>query len=250
MSLTLQQADQATSLRESIPRHIAIIMDGNRRWYQKYQQKCKVKQTSGHYYGAKILPEIINSAFALGVEILTLFAFSTENFLRSEEEVQELFSLFHSQLDKQLPYFIENRIRLRCIGNVSALPIAVREKIAMIALKTEEFSNMTLVLAINYGGKDELVRAFKKLHQDLLTEKISLNAVSEDVIRSYLDTSEIPDPDLLIRTGGEMRVSNFLLWQIAYTELYVTDVLWPDFKPNHLMDAIQAYQQRSRRGGK
>ncbi|MEF9519383.1 isoprenyl transferase [Chlamydia crocodili] len=250
MSLTLKQANQANLSTQSLPRHVAIIMDGNRRWYQQHQAQCKVKYSSGHYYGAKVLPNIIESAFSLGIEVLTLFAFSTENFLRSTEEVGELFSLFDSQLDEQLPYLIENKIRLRCIGNLLALPLQLQQKISEISLKTHQNSHRDLVLAINYGGKDELVRAFKKLHQDLIEQKISSKFISEELIRLYLDTSEIPDPDLLIRTGGEMRVSNFLLWQIAYTELYVTDVLWPDFKPNHLLDAIKAYQHRSRRGGK
>ncbi|WP_375793615.1 isoprenyl transferase [Chlamydia sp. 12-01] len=250
MSLTLKQADQANLSTQSLPRHVAIIMDGNRRWYQEHQAQCSVKYSSGHYYGAKALPKIIESAFSLGIEVLTLFAFSTENFLRSTEEVRELFSLFHSQLDEQLPYLIENKIRLRCIGNLLALPTHLQQQISKITLKTKEYSTKDLVLAINYGGKDELVRAFRKLHQDLIDQKISSNSISEEIIRLYLDTSDLPDPDLLIRTGGEMRVSNFLLWQIAYTELYVTDVLWPDFKPDHLLDAIKAYQHRSRRGGK
>ncbi|AFS24644.1 isoprenyl transferase [Chlamydia psittaci] len=250
MSLTLKQADQASLSTQSLPKHVAIIMDGNRRWYQQHQTQCSVKPSSGHYYGAKVLPKIIESAFSLGIEVLTLFAFSTENFLRSAEEVAELFSLFHSQLDEQLPYLIENKIRLRCIGNLLALPHYLQKQISKVAEETQGHGIRELVLAINYGGKDELVRAFKKLHHDLVNKKISLDSVSEELIRLYLDTSEIPDPDLLIRTGGEMRVSNFLLWQIAYTELYVTDVLWPDFKPYHLLDAIKAYQHRSRRGGK
>lgn len=250
MPLTLKQEDQVNVSLQSLPRHVAIIMDGNRRWHQQHQTQCTLKQTSGHYYGAKALPSIIESAFSLGIEVLTLFAFSTENFLRSTEEVEELFSLFYSQLDEQFPYLIENKIRLRCIGNLSALPLQLQQKISEISLKTHQNSHRDLVLAINYGGKDELVRAFKKLHQDLVEQKISSDSISEELIRLYLDTSEMPDPDLLIRTGGEMRVSNFLLWQIAYTELYVTDILWPDFKPNHFLDAIKAYQHRSRRGGR
>lgn len=233
-----------------LPRHIAIIMDGNRRWYKKNKDKHKVVETRGHYYGAKALPRIIEATFSLGVEILTLFTFSTENFLRPSEEVDEIFSLFHSQLDEQLPYLIQHRIRLRCIGNVSALPQLIREKIHQVSQQTQQFSQRMLVLAINYGGRNELVRAFKNLYQDLAAKKIDLSSVSEETICTYLDTCDIPDPDLLIRTSGEMRVSNFLLWQIAYTELYVTDVLWPDFQPCHLLDAIKAYQQRSRRGGK
>lgn len=250
MSLLSAQEYQTSLSIRSLPKHVAIIMDGNRRWHQQHDTDEKIKKNSPHYYGAKILPDIIESAFSLGVEVLTLFAFSTENILRSEEEVQQLFSIFDSQLDEQFPYLLQNHIRLRYIGNLSALPGTIQKKLNKILEKTQGFSKNTLVLAFNYGGKDELVRAFKKLHQDLINKKISLASVSENTICSYLDTSGIPDPDLLIRTGGEMRVSNFLLWQIAYTELYVTDVLWPDFQPSHLLDAIKDYQQRPRRGGK
>ena len=159
-------------------------------------------------------------------------------------------SLRHKTTDVPLPYLLQNHVRLRYIGNSHALPQTIQQKLKKILKQTEKFSKNTLVLAFNYGGKDELVRAFKKLHQDLINKKISLTSISESTICSYLDTSGIPDPDLLIRTGGEMRVSNFLLWQIAYTELYVTDVLWPDFQPCHLVEAIKDYQQRPRRGGK
>lgn len=228
------------------PRHVAIIMDGNRRW----QKQHPTYPHSGHYYGAKVLPSIANAAFSLGIEVLTLFAFSTENFSRSPLEISELFSLFHAQLDHQLPYLIEHEIRLRCIGDLPSLPEDLQKKIQEISQSTKNHARRELVLAINYGGRNEIVRAFKKLHQDLLDKKLCPDQVSEQLIDSYLDTSEIGSPDLLIRTGGEMRVSNFLLWQIAYTELYIIDVLWPDFTPVHLLDAIQAYQQRSRRGGK
>ncbi|WP_035392424.1 isoprenyl transferase [Chlamydia ibidis] len=249
MSLVPEEASQPVS-RNPSPRHIAIIMDGNRRWYKQQQKPAHLEYSSGHYYGAKVLPRIVQSALTYGVEVLTLFAFSTENFLRSQDEVSELFSLFSTQLDIQLPYLIENQIRLRCIGNLSKLPSYIQDKLNKVINVTNTFSRMDLVLAINYGGKDELIRAFKKLHLDLLNRTISLEDVSESLVNSYLDTSEVGDPDLLIRTGGEMRVSNFLLWQIAYTELYVTDVLWPDFTGRHLRDAITAYQQRSRRGGR
>lgn len=250
MSLLLTQEDRTILSTKPLPRHIAIIMDGNRRWHQQRDTDLQIKENSAHYYGAKIVPNIVEFAFSLGIEVLTLFAFSTENFLRSEDEVQQLFSIFDSQLDEQLPYLLQNHVRLRYIGNSRALPQTIQQKLKKILKQTEKFSKNTLVLAFNYGGKDELVRAFKKLHQDLINKKISLTSISESTICSYLDTSGIPDPDLLIRTGGEMRVSNFLLWQIAYTELYVTDVLWPDFQPCHLVEAIKDYQQRPRRGGK
>ncbi|WP_066483319.1 isoprenyl transferase [Candidatus Chlamydia sanziniae] len=235
---------------KDLPRHVAIIMDGNRRWYKQHRDTCAETHISGHYYGVKVIPDILAFAMRLGIKVLTLYAFSTENFRRSEEEIHELFTLFYTQLDQQLPYLIKHEICLRCIGDLSKLPRVVEEKITHTVKMTASFSRLELVLAINYGAKDELIRAFKKLHRDILDQKISSEDLSESLISSYLDTSGLTDPDLLIRTGGEMRVSNFLLWQIAYTELYVTEVLWPDFKPQDLFDAIQAYQSRSRRGGK
>lgn len=227
------------------PKHVAIIMDGNRRWKKLHQGV-----SSGHHQGALALPHVIRAAFSFGIETLTLFAFSTENFSRSEEEVAEIFSIFHEQIDLQLPLLLKEKIQLRCIGNLSRLPSSLQKKLTEACEQTSKHADRNLILAINYGGKDEILRAFRKLHQDLLDQKISLDHLSENLISSYLDTSGIGDPDLLIRTGGEMRVSNFLLWQIAYTELYVTDVLWPDFTPLHLGNAIEAYQKRSRRGGK
>ncbi|WP_201456657.1 isoprenyl transferase [Chlamydia sp. 17-3921] len=250
LSLASDKIDANLLLNKPLPQHIAIIMDGNRRWRQQHLNLCSQTQASGHSYGAKVLPEILSSVMALGIKVLTLFAFSTENFSRSQEEIKELFLLFHSQLEKQLPYLIKNQIRLRCIGDLSKLPKNIQKQISQAMKATENFNCLELVLAINYGAKDELVRTFKKLHNDLIHQKISLENLSESLISSYLDTSGLADPDLLIRTGGEMRVSNFLLWQIAYTELYVTEVLWPDFTPQHLLDAIRVYQQRSRRGGK
>lgn len=253
MSLALEQA---TLIQEnlpqgnSLPRHIAIIMDGNRRWQRKHEQFCQKRAISGHRQGADSIPQIVDTALHLGVEALTLFAFSTENFSRSKSEVAELFSLFNSQLRSKLSFLHDREIRLRCIGDLSKLPQELQNNIEQASSATAYYSRMELIFAINYGSKDELVRAFKELHQDLASKKISVNDISEELISSYLDTSGLPDPDLLIRTGGEMRVSNFLLWQIAYTELYVTDVLWPDFTANDLLEAIKTYQQRSRRGGK
>ncbi|AAF39545.1 isoprenyl transferase [Chlamydia muridarum str. Nigg] len=253
MSLALEQANpiQENFLREPpLPKHIAIIMDGNRRWQKKHEQFCKSNAISGHRRGADSIPQIVDTAALLGVEALTLFAFSTENFSRSKTEVAELFSLFNSQLHSKLSFLHDREIRLRCIGDLSKLPQELQNNIAKAVSATTHYSHMELIFAINYGSKNELVRAFKELHQDLTNKKISINEISEELISSYLDTSGLPDPDLLIRTGGEMRVSNFLLWQIAYTELYVTDVLWPDFTAHDLLEAIKTYQQRSRRGGK
>lgn len=233
-----------------VPKHIAIIMDGNRRWYKKNSTHLKHKHTCGHSYGAKVLPDVLKTALLLNIHTVTLFAFSTENIRRSQEEVHELFSLFRCQLLQQASFLNKHGIRLRFIGNLSALPPDLYEQMGVLSEETSSHDRLELVVAINYGGRDEILRAIKKIGHDILEEKISLNNLSEQLIESYLDTCGIPDPDLLIRTGGEMRVSNFLLWQIAYTELYVTDVLWPDFQPTHLLQAIRSYQLRSIRKGK
>lgn len=253
MSLALEQTNliQKKITQETpIPKHIAIIMDGNRRWQKKHACFCQKHAISGHRRGADSIPQVVDTALHLGVEALTLFAFSTENFSRSKTEVAELFSLFNTQLHSKLSFLHDREIRLRCIGDLSKLPQELQNNIKQATSSTAHYSQMELIFAINYGSKNELVRTFKKLYQDLVSKKISVNDVSEELISSHLDTSGLPDPDLLIRTGGEMRVSNFLLWQIAYTELYVTDVLWPDFTAQDLLEAIKTYQQRSRRGGK
>ncbi|WP_100934669.1 isoprenyl transferase [Candidatus Chlamydia corallus] len=250
MSLAPKNAKPGVPSLQPLPKHVAIIMDGNRRWYKKHRDEYDYAYTSGHYHGAKVLPNILNAVLDLGIKVLTLYTFSTENFARPKEEVREIFKIFYTQLDKQLPYLMENEICLRCIGDLSKLPKVIQTKINQVIRMTARFSRLELVLAINYGAKDELVRAFKKLHLDILNKKISSDDLSESLISSYLDTSGLTDPDLLIRTGGEMRVSNFLLWQIAYTELYITEVLWPDFTPQDLFEAINVYQKRSRRGGK
>lgn len=233
-----------------LPKHIAIIMDGNRRWYRNNALHLKQQNTYGHSYGAQVLPNILKEALSIGIQTLTVFAFSTENFSRSKEEVNELFSLFRRQLLQQPPFLKKHQIRVRFIGNQKILPKDLQEQMKNLSKETSTHQKLELIIAINYGGRDEIVRMVKNVHQDLLQEKISLNDVSERLIDSYLDTCGIQDPDLLIRTGGEMRVSNFLLWQIAYTELYITDVLWPDFQPIHLLDAIKSYQLRSIRKGK
>lgn len=233
-----------------IPKHIAIIMDGNRRWYKKNCTQLKLKNAHGHFYGAKVLPNILKTALDLRVQTMTLFAFSTENIKRPQKEVHELFALLRYQLLQQTSFLKKHSIRLRFIGNLSVLPKDLYDQIFVAAEETATYNRLELVIAINYGGRDEILRAVKKISIDLLRQKISLDDLSEQLMDTYLDTCGIPAPDLLIRTGGEMRVSNFLLWQIAYTELYVTDILWPDFQPQHLIEAIRSYQLRSIRKGK
>lgn len=235
--------------KRPIPNHVAIIMDGNRRW-GKINLQDKSSQLSCHKHGAEVVPNLILAAIELQISTLTLFAFSTENFSRDEHEVTELFLLFADYLSEQYSFMKEHNVRLRFIGDLTKLPPFLLEKMLETEEKLQQCSSIDLVLAINYGSKNEILRAFKKIHNDLLTQKIHYHDLSEPLIESYLDTSDISEPDLLIRTAGEMRISNFLLWQIAYTEFYVTKTLWPDFTPNDLVKAIRAYQKRERRGGK
>ncbi|WP_213318967.1 polyprenyl diphosphate synthase [Chlamydiifrater volucris] len=236
--------------RKSIPKHVAIIMDGNRRWsWLNSPDLAKEGIFEGHQKGAEVLLDLIPIVKALGIETLTLYAFSTENRNRPPKEVSQIFSLVCRCIDEKKSWMKEQGIRFKCIGNLEGLPEEVREKIIDISEETKNQEYLRLALALNYGAKDELVRAFKKIHRDLLANKIALQDLSETLVSSYLDTAEFGNPDLLIRTGGEMRVSNFLLWQIAYTELYMTKVLWPNFGALDFIKAIWAFQKRSRRGG-
>ncbi|WP_213358039.1 polyprenyl diphosphate synthase [Chlamydiifrater phoenicopteri] len=236
--------------KKSIPRHVAIIMDGNRRWsWLNSPDLAKEGIFKGHQKGAEVLMDLIPTTKALGIETLTLFAFSTENRNRAPKEVAQIFSLICHCIDEKKSWLKEQGIKFECIGNLEGLPEEVREKVLDISEETKDQNQLRLALALNYGAKDEIVRAFKKIHQDLLTNKIALNNLTEDLVSSYLDTAKFGNPDLLIRTGGEMRVSNFLLWQIAYTELYMTKVLWPNFGSLDFIKAIWAFQKRCRRGG-
>lgn len=227
------------------PKHVAIIMDGNRRW-----AKRKLLSSSfGHEAGAQIVESIVKKAIDLNIKVLTLFAFSTENWKRSKIEVEYLFTIFEKQLQSLRGSMMENGVCLQTIGNLDPLPQSLKDLIANVKSETSINKKFTLVLAFNYGARDEIIRAVKKILVDLKGDKVTLEKVDETLFSGYLDTVGLSDPDLVIRTSGEKRVSNFLLWQSAYSEFYTADVLWPDFKPIDLEKAVVDYSLRQRRKG-
>ena len=220
--------------------HIAVIMDGNGRW----AEQRGLARTKGHQEGLEAAKRIVKAASALHIPYITLYVFSTENWKRTEEEVGFLMGLIQKHLRAELAFYAANNIKVRHIGDAAALPRAIQTEIADITEKTNHYTGTTVQLAINYGGKDEIVRAIKKL------STAQLETLTEDAFDRMLDTADVPPVDLVIRTGGEKRLSNFLLWQTAYAEFYGTDVLWPDFTPAHLMEALDAYGKRRRRFGR
>lgn len=224
-----------------IPKHIAIIMDGNRRWARQRQ----VPPMMGHWEGAETLTEVLKGAADLGVKTLTVYAFSTENWGRPAKEVEDLMNIFELYLMRKKESMLRDGVRLDAIGDLSQLPARVSQALQETKKATENCDRINLVLALNYGGRDEIRRAVVKM----MKEGIAPEEVSEELLGKYLDTARFGDPDLLIRTSGEMRVSNFLLWQISYAEIFSTDTLWPDFSPKYLLEAIRVFQQRSRRLG-
>ena len=224
----------------NIPRHIAIIMDGNGRWAQKQG----VKRILGHQNAVKAVREATEGCAELEVNYLTLFAFSTENWERPKKEVEGLMTLLVNTIKSELPTLVENNIKLSSIGDVENLPSKTRKSLMEAIDITSDHSGMELILALNYSGKWDILNAIHSIIESGEREVTELDFVQR------LSTSAIPDPELLIRTSGEMRISNFLLWQLAYTELYFTDVLWPDFRKEHLHAAIGSYQKRERRFGK
>ena len=231
--------------RENFPEHIAIIMDGNGRWAQQHA----LGRIAGHRKGSEAVRQVVRSCRKLGIRYLTLFAFSSENWSRPAEEVAALMKLLVQYLRSEEKELLDNGIRLTAIGNTVSLPDRVRKTLQKIMDKTSKNSDMTLVLALNYGGRDEILEAARRILTDHDRGRLVSGDLTPEVFASYLYTAGIPDPDLLIRTSGEYRVSNFLLWQTAYTEFFFTDVLWPDFREEHLMEAIQDYRKRERRFG-
>lgn len=229
-----------------IPNHIAIIMDGNGRW----AKKRNLPRNAGHKEGAKAVAETMKSCSDFGIKYLTLYAFSSENWQRSEEEVSGLMELLNYYLDNKLEEFHKNNIVLRVIGSKHRLNIDILEKISKAEQKTSLNTGLNLVLAIDYGAREEIVLAAKQLVSAVISGEIALSAIDENLFSANLLTKDIPDPDLLIRTSGEIRLSNFLLWQLAYTEFYFTDILWPDFSKKDLYKAIIAFNQRERRYGR
>ena len=231
---------------ENLPKHLAIIMDGNGRW-AKQRGKLRV---FGHENGVKAVRRTVENCAKAGIDYLTLYAFSTENWKRPKLEVDTLMRLLVSTLKKELATLDKNNIRLNAIGNIETLPSKVYEELLEVIAKTKSNSGMTLTLALSYGSREELKQAVRSLATKVKNNIISPENIDESVINSHLYTHNLPDVDLLIRTSGERRISNFLLWQIAYAELYFVDAFWPDFSEEHLVEAILNYQNRERRFGK
>ncbi|MCK5322837.1 MAG: isoprenyl transferase [Desulfobulbaceae bacterium] len=231
---------------DNIPRHIAIIMDGNGRW-AKLRGKLRVV---GHKAGADTVKKIIRAADDLGVEILTLYAFSTENWKRSRIEVRALMALLRSFLRRELHELMDKNVKLYCIGQKEKLPPEVREVLDHSIDATSRNTGMILNLALSYGGRSEIIMAVKSLAKKCADGKLAYEEITEEMLSSHLYTAGLCDPDMLIRTGGEYRLSNFLLWQVSYAELYITDILWPDFDRDALIEAVLNFQNRQRRFGR
>ena len=237
---------QALKERGSLPEHIAIIMDGNGRWASERGQA----RVQGHRAGARSVRDVTEACAELGVRYLTLYTFSTENWQRPAHEVQALMQLLIRTLRKEAATFHENRIRLQSIGDRSHLPEEARTELEEVIRTTADHERMTLTLALSYSGRWELVDAVRKISRRVQSGDLDPADIDENLMARTLSGGILPEPDLLIRTGGEKRISNFLLWQIAYTELYFTEVFWPDFRRNHLYKAIGDYQDRERRFGR
>jgi len=225
-----------------LPRHVAIIMDGNGRW----AKKRKLPRVEGHRVGSKSVREVIETCARLRIEFLTLYAFSKENWKRPKKEVATLWRLLEEYLKKEDKVLVKNQFRLKVIGEIKDIPLSARKELVRVEELTKNNKRLTIVLALNYGGRDEIVDAVKSI---LKEKDMDINTLDEDKFSRYLYTAQLPDPDLLIRTSGEFRVSNFLLWQIAYSEIWITDVFWPDFRKKQLLQALLDYQKRERRFG-
>jgi undecaprenyl diphosphate synthase len=232
--------------KDKLPRHIAVIMDGNGRWAKNHGKS----RIFGHRSAIQSVRDVIEGSAELGIEYLTLYAFSKENWNRPKFEVNALMQLLVSTLRNEIKTLNKNNIRLLSIGDKESLPGTCLSELMLAKDNTKNNDRMTVILALSYGSKWELTEAVRKIAEDAVEQKINIKDIDENLIDNYLDTKDIPDPELLIRTSGEQRISNFLLWQIAYAELYFTDVLWPDFRKEHLHQAIYTYQQRERRFGK
>ena len=237
--------NNSLATENGVPRHIAIIMDGNGRW----AEKRFMPRAFGHQAGVKAVRKIVEHVGNQGVEVLTLFAFSSENWRRPKEEVSLLMSLFVETLQREIDTLDNNGIRLKFIGDRSAFPDVLQQKMQEGQSQTENNTALTLVIAANYGGHWDISQAMQKIVDKMASGEITKQPISPELIQEHLSTAGLPDPDLFIRTGGEERVSNFLLWQLAYTELYFTPTLWPNFDQNSLDDAIRSFKSRQRRFG-
>lgn len=229
-----------------VPRHVAIIMDGNGRWAQKQSQI----RLFGHQHATQAVREAVEAAARLHVGFLTLYTFSTENWNRPKAEVDGLMQLIVKTVDEETPTLMKNNVRMRVVGDTSRLPEASWRSLQQIIATTSGNTGTTLTLALSYSSRWEIAEALKGIVSDAANGTIKKDDIDEETLRNYLATNYMPDPDLLIRTGGELRVSNFLLWQMAYTEFYFTDLLWPDFRQEHFFEAVYDYQNRQRRYGK
>ena len=229
-----------------VPKHVAVIMDGNGRWAKGQG----LKRVFGHKKGVESVRQTVEASVELGIEALTLYAFSTENWKRPKIEVDTLMSILVNSLKKEIATFQKNNIKLQAIGNLKKLPLLARNQLKEVMSLTEKNNGMTLTLALNYGAKEALVRAVKSISKKIVNNELKTEEIDEKIINSHLYTFTLPVVDFLIRTSGEMRISNFLLWQIAYAELYFTDILWPDFRKKDFYEAILNYQRRERRFGK
>lgn len=229
-----------------IPRHVAIIMDGNGRWAQRRHQP----RLFGHKAGVESVRDVVETARKIGIEILTLYAFSSENWKRPASEVSGLMSFLKSYVQTELSRMLQNNIRFTCIGELERLPMEVREVLEQAKAETASNSKLVLNLALSYGSRSELTRAIKKIATDCVAGTLNAHEIDEELISDHLDTAGMVDPDLLIRTGGEARLSNFLLWQASYSEIYFTDLMWPDFRTDAFLQAIADFQQRERRFGR
>jgi undecaprenyl diphosphate synthase len=228
-----------------VPRHIAIMMDGNGRW----AKRKLMPRNLGHRQGGKTLENICKSTYELGVEYLTAFVFSTENWKRPKDEVEGLMNLLKEYLDISIESSVRNNMRVKIIGDVKKLDNEFHKSISNLEKATANCTGLKLQLALNYGGKDEIIRTTQKITLECLNYNLDVSKINENIFASYMDTNDIPEPDLFIRTGGEKRLSNFMLWEMAYTELYFTDILWPDFNKDELEKAIADFSIRNRRYG-
>ncbi|MEE9591617.1 MAG: isoprenyl transferase [Thermodesulfobacteriota bacterium] len=232
-------------IEDKLPRHVAVIMDGNGRWAKKRH----LSRIRGHRRGVEAVRDIMKFSREIGINYLTLYAFSKENWNRPDMEVRALMKFLEVHLKREAKSMVDNNIKFRVIGNTMELPKSVRKVIADVERMTDKNSGMVLQLALSYSGRWELVEAARAIAVDVAEGKISIEDINEKSYAEHLHTAFIPDPDLLIRSSGEMRISNFLLWQLAYTEIYVTDVLWPDFTREDMIEALLDYQKRERRFG-
>ena len=233
-------------IAEKLPRHIAIIMDGNGRW-AKEQGKDRL---FGHYHGVESVRNIVEGCAELGIQYLTLYAFSTENWDRPKDEVTGLMELLVQTIRKEVPTLNKNNIKLHLIGNIEMLPPSARKELDEACEETKKNSGLNLVMALSYSSRWEIINAVKNIGKEIKNGLLDPDDISDDIFKNYLCTVNLPDPELMIRTSGEYRISNFLLYQLAYTELYFTDTLWPDFRKENLYDALLDYQNRERRFGK